>query len=699
MRLTLRTLLAYLDDVLEPSETKEIGQKIKESPMAATLVSRIREVMRRRRLNAPELDGPGIGIDPNLVAQYLDNSLPAEAVASIERVFLESDQQLAEVAACHQILTLVLGEPVEVSAETRERMYVLGPVAAAEKLQTFGEPGTRGNGEKSRTPLFLSTAPQPALAHATFEETLPEYLRPKPWSGKVLSVAIGAVVFIIWLFAVISDQPLIKGLMGLQPIAQVDSRKSEPDQRGGSADEPPAEEVVVVERLADSADGMEQPEKPANPPDQIPDNLVAGEEAPVDATETRSMPDSPANQKMEETASSPPEPDVPEASPLRPAVIQYTSANGVLLRADPAGQAWYIVSKRAEIKPGAVLATPDPFESTLEVDGGAMQITLLGDSVVQILGPTKEASFGIGLISGQIVLEARGKGDQPVKIALAIGPQAGLLELGPGETVCGVEFLLKEPEGFEQPVPVTRRENGLYVISGSAGWLAKDGQERTANQGVYLNLLSDQAPVNFGASAGLVPDWLDPQRRKLNSVLQRSAALFEREFDGDQSIDSSLVALIRDPRSRISELAVRALVLTENIDAVVQALAQSPQEETRKAAAIGLQRWLGVSAERGTPLREALSEHYERADDVRALYRLLWGFSRDEAKQAQPSLDLVELLRSNHVAIRELAFANLVRLTNRKFDYRPLASPQQREPAVRRWMDFVQRDGALVTDE
>ena len=30
MRLTLRTLLAYLDDTLEPSETKMIGQKVAE---------------------------------------------------------------------------------------------------------------------------------------------------------------------------------------------------------------------------------------------------------------------------------------------------------------------------------------------------------------------------------------------------------------------------------------------------------------------------------------------------------------------------------------------------------------------------------------------------------------------------------------------------------------------------------------------
>src|SRR4051794_31030984 len=122
MRLTLRTLLAYLDDILEPGDAREIGAKIAESPVAGTMVERIREIMRRRRITAPELSGPGSGPDPNLMAEYLNNTLSPEGVNEIERLCLESDVHLAEAAGCHQVLTIVLGEPVEVSARTRERM-------------------------------------------------------------------------------------------------------------------------------------------------------------------------------------------------------------------------------------------------------------------------------------------------------------------------------------------------------------------------------------------------------------------------------------------------------------------------------------------------------------------------------------------------------------------------------------------------
>jgi len=80
MRLTLRTLIAYLDDVLEPSQIKEIGKKLEESSYASSLVERIKDVLRRRRLTAPEVEGPGSNPDPNTVAEYLDNTLTPESV-------------------------------------------------------------------------------------------------------------------------------------------------------------------------------------------------------------------------------------------------------------------------------------------------------------------------------------------------------------------------------------------------------------------------------------------------------------------------------------------------------------------------------------------------------------------------------------------------------------------------------------------
>lgn len=165
MRLTLRTVLAYVDDQLEPIQAREIGARIAESKEASELVARIREVIRRRRTGAPELAGPGSGPDPNLVADYLENVLPPAQVYELERLCQSSDVHLAEIAGCHKILTMVLGQPLEVSEQTKQRMYALGS-----RKVSLPVPGA----EASSQPQMTDGIGVPVKAGTP---ELPEYLR------------------------------------------------------------------------------------------------------------------------------------------------------------------------------------------------------------------------------------------------------------------------------------------------------------------------------------------------------------------------------------------------------------------------------------------------------------------------------------------------------------------------------------------
>ena len=125
MRLTLRTLLAYLDNTLDSQDSEILKNKLAESGFATQLVQRIRELQKRSDLSAPSPLARGPVEDANVICEYLDSTLPVEQVAEVERACLDSDPHLAEAAACHQILTMVLDNPANVTVVLRDRIYQL----------------------------------------------------------------------------------------------------------------------------------------------------------------------------------------------------------------------------------------------------------------------------------------------------------------------------------------------------------------------------------------------------------------------------------------------------------------------------------------------------------------------------------------------------------------------------------------------
>jgi hypothetical protein len=202
MRLTLRTLLAYMDDILDPADHEELGKKIEASDFAAELIHRSRDTVRRLRLGAPEVlageDDDVLNPDPasdaNSVSEYLDNTLPPEQVAEFERVCLESgtvaDMHLAEVTSCHHVLTMVLGEPAEIEPNARRRMYELPErIEAGEKLRIesahppVGNAATVANAAPVAAPVVTQTVVSAAVPSvqpaptAAAPSVLPDYLR------------------------------------------------------------------------------------------------------------------------------------------------------------------------------------------------------------------------------------------------------------------------------------------------------------------------------------------------------------------------------------------------------------------------------------------------------------------------------------------------------------------------------------------
>ena len=150
MRLTLRTLLAYLDDTLEPQDAETLREKLQQSSYATQLVQRIRASLSDPTLSAPNPESVHPIEEPNMMSDYLDSTLSPEQITEIEKACLESPAHLAEAAACHQILTMVIGQPANVSQPLRDRVLAMvdadGNVVQKEQIAIAGEIGPRHSG-------------------------------------------------------------------------------------------------------------------------------------------------------------------------------------------------------------------------------------------------------------------------------------------------------------------------------------------------------------------------------------------------------------------------------------------------------------------------------------------------------------------------------------------------------------------------
>ncbi len=714
MRLTLRTLIAYLDDELQADQAKEIGQKLTESGYATALVERIKEVMRRRRLSAPELFGKGAGLDPNLVAEYLDSELTPAEVVDVEKICLDSDMHLAEVAACHQILTLVLGDPVEVRSETRSRMYGLGPVATSDAVRANDFAGVSRDHESRQIPMIAS-ALNPSH-NGSADRDLPDYLKPQTSWRRTGMLVLVVLIGVGWFSSLLSDRTLRSGSRaGSQPDGDV-SRSAKPNSvTVASTDESTAKEPEKsTDRTGNQTVAQVDPfasRKPLNVRVDSSTELSESEPVPVApppvTKPSRTQPAEPVN---------PPEPDVVPAKLMPSQKLSRVSKEGIVLRFEPEAGDFLVLPRVVQLRVGDHLACPEPFRADFLIGDDLCSFALIGGTSVRYLGPDEQSSVGFDIQQGALMFEAHGlrpaaddadeaKPQKPsLPITLMFYGRQARLELASDNAVCGIEVHRAESTRYEVEPAAPGFTASLHVAQGTVRFSTADGKTATVEGPGFLSITggvsANEKKSEIGRASQLVlPDWLEPDPKRAATKLKRPYnAAFEKEFDGEQLLQLSLPAVVNNPRPALSELAVKCLALTDSYSPLVKALSQADHREARLAAIAGLRQWLPLDPRHRGLLKAELAKYF-LPSDAEAVYRLLWGFDHEDAKTPATSRSLVGWLDSEQLAIRELAFFHVQRLTGLKHEYSPINPPGQRRAAVDRWYSHIEKKGgALVTE-
>lgn len=692
MRLTLRTLLAYLEDELKPAESKEIGQKIAESPVATSLAQRIREVMRRRRLSAEDLNEGGL--DANLVSEYLDGALTPQQVADVERVCLGSDAHLAEVAACHQILTLVLGEPIEISESSRERMYALAD---------------DGTVTKSDIPIpAAATQPAPASESTSFP---PQPRGPSRWQS-ALPLLVPVVLLGLWIVLIRIDPSLNffaaapdAESQGMQVAAvdddQVDNSGKIPVVVPRQGGEPETVELAPKPGLSNAGIDPEPPPDMPEPGEETSEDSGTGSplvaEVPAEVVEGN-VPDSNPSSKPTVT---PPKPK-PEVAPLK-VVGRYRSTEGVMLSYDDTKHGWYPVPYELSLLENTQLAVPVPFSALIELESGAPIAELKGGSKTKLIADSPAAELGMELQEGRVVFEAID--NQPAPIGLVTGSLDWRIELNAAGTRVGLELEPLPVYGYQQQLPKDHFRlkavvfSGAVRIAGESGQvMLMEGQEvllRDSEKGIAgPSALQPASPVEYD----LVPDWLKPNSGPISTIQQMYNDEFSTHFKIDLPASESMDPLMEERRPGIAQYAVICQGLVDNVRNLVQTMRVSELEEARLAAATELRIWLPRHPELRDEYRSRLDLAFPGVD-AENLDRLLWGYSTLDARDPLLSQKLVDLLEHDRDILRELAFLEMARLTGLEDGLKALITPTQRRAWTSRWQRLVRDQGTILSTD
>lgn len=724
MRLTLRTLLAYLDDLLKPADAREIGRRLSAESPGMRMAEKIRDVLRRRRISAPEVDG---NPDPNTVAEYLDNVLPDNQIESHERACLSSDETLAETAACHQILTLVMGKPIRVSHDLLERakaMHVVEPpedgaidgaLAASEVVEGVDRP------------------PIPVLRHTSIPDgpadTLPDFLaksRQQPTLGWVVGAAVslvGAVLFFVLLQSddAFNSRPgnlvAVKTDGTSEPVDVPDLEPKAADrsrEAAGETNSAGPDEAVVTAATSEATEEkparlvvqekMGTPDATADPDNAVakvssprvdpssgpnPENMKPSTPSPAEATAPSAKPIEP------EMVPANPQPTVPVEPPALEPFVWTERGSGLALSVNDELGGWAVVGPQAVVEPGARVIVPEPFTSGLLIDGGPIEVRILAGSDLTLLKPTASSHGGIHLAQGRVVIDsgAPADGGENVVLLVDVGSHVVEVELGPQSQVA-VESVIEVPDKILEGA-VNEAAGTIYVTRGPVEIRGgKLPAEVDGDDGVEMQLrritLGDVIEVE---PLDAPPTWVEIKEPSV--LTRRYAALFEKLIPDDRRVEPDLRAALKEPTYRPSELAAATISIIGDPQPLVEAL-RNQHEETRIQAIKGLRFWLAADVDRVDELNELLAIVYRDAT-LTAISRLLVGYEREELGDPDVTATLLSDMGNDEIAVRELAFFHVQRFTGKSYDYRPNAAFNAREVALRRWHDHVDRDGALLS--
>ena len=756
MRLTLRTLLAWLDGVLPDGEQQALGAKVSSSVVATHLVERIRAAVGRTAIGAPKTEGRGLTEDPNSVAEYLDNTLSSDQLEAFERICIESELHLAEVAACHGLLAELARDPtvqhgLHGDEGQRIQQRLRGLLAGLQDRAATEQAATRPAGDDHRESRETAHAIRDAVAATTGVRSAtaasgngvvdPHRLPARPAAGRssfaAWAAAAVAVALLLTLAGVLAWSLLDGNLMGRARGRSQEVASAE--QQPVMAPAPPAPAVENVSPATAAADApaatvkdpptQPAPTQPAQ--DAEPDQKAVNEAAPRNpplavgnAAEPMKEPVPPAAAMAAIPAAA--EPSPPAAAPgSDPGVavaepqdaVGFVGGEGVLLHLSepPEAPAWTFFPVGSPLQKREDLLVPPVFQPELHVRG--VTIRLLPETRA-VLSLDADGVPRIEVVFGRAVARAS-RAD--ARLGITAGGLIGTVDAGLLNPVAIEVELNRSPGADPSSTPPLVRSR-IYAASRGLAW------RQTAPGGLPverpLEGIDAQGMIDAGMSLEwssngpsrvavvrnrVLPAWIESGARP--DRLEKSAGeALAAKVEATAPLARALREMAADKRAENRMLAASTLAMIGEFDDLVEQLsADSPGRKLEQRQWSQFQNaTVPLALARGGNAASRLYDSFVnrgphgKAD---ALWAMARGFT-DEEVAAGVDRALVEALDDPSLIVRRYASKSLIDITQPsavdRTRYRPDGQPEMRREGVVWWRNqlekgLIRRGGTLAS--
>lgn len=368
-----------------------------------------------------------------------------------------------------------------------------------------------------------------------------------------------------------------------------------------------------------------------------------------------------------------------------------------------------VLPENADLHTGDLLVTLPG--ATLESKNGAVALKSLADydgksplpalETAFTLNESKEADLDLTLDRGRIDLTSR-KSDGPAIVRVRFWEQAWIITLDSKDTRVALELCGRWPAGARFK-PAGKGEKAAEPVA-SLVMLVLKGSASVDFGGFTIGMKAPPGPalVEWDSVAGArpqpqklekLPDWADPESSPSAEARKMAAAIVKFQSARAANPTDAIKSFLDSKDTVEQRIALVTLGATDDLESLAQALTGARGAEQWEFGITILRHWLGRCPGNDQKLYTLLTSPSQgyKPGQAKTILHLLFGFTADDLRRPETYEVLIEYLRHDQRAIRNLAEWHLVRLVPQgsKIGFKPNGTREEYEAAYREWKKLI----------